>query len=260
MNFKKPLDNDSSNLINKAAGPSADVVGKSISSLFKVVCYPLLKVNAYMDEKIKLMEKETKEKVDKIPLENRDPSKIGLVLKTIEDSIYQLDSDDLRNMFSNLIASSVNKSRNEHLSPRFSTTLAQFSHGDAQFLKLLSQDITSKPSYRFILETNDGKIPMSDHYIATNIGSNSNTSWTSTVCNELSLDNLIASNIIKVNEDAWLAAPFYKKFYDSITKSTKFKTWEKSIKANNESYNCTIQKSYIEFTKFGIEFIKNVVN
>ena len=62
----------------------------------------------------------TSARLQNIPETNRDTSKRGLLMKIIEEAQYQISEEDLRTMFANLIAASVDNRKNTSISPRFS--------------------------------------------------------------------------------------------------------------------------------------------
>lgn len=262
---------DSQNLLpastlEELMNPAAKTLGKSVAGLVKLVCYPLLKVNALMDVKINLMEQSVKSNVNSIPIENRDPTKVGLALKALEDARYQLDSAELREMFATLISSSLDKTRNQYLSPRFSTVLSQFSPEDAKFLKEIAIDSSDKPAYRFRINLGPGKgvVTSNDHQIATKFDKGEDYAAINYACNELALDNLVASNIINVKNNEWLTKD--KDFFDYVLKSSDFISTKKAIEKdylkshNNKNILVDMEKDYIKFTTFGKKFIDAVIN
>lgn len=263
--------NDPQNLIPESTlaeflNPTATTLGKSMGGLVKRVFFPLVKLNAEMDEKINSMEQSVKNSVNNIPIENRDSTKMGLALKALEDSKYQLDSAELREMFATLISSSLDKTRNQYLSPRFSTALSQFSPEDAKFLKEIAVDVSDKPAYRFriSLSPGNGMVPLNDHYIVTNFDKDNDYVAINYACNELALDNLVALNIINVKDHEWRLKD--EAFFDYLLKSSDFISTKKAIEKhylksyNNKNIKVDIEKDYIKFTTFGKKFIDAVIN
>ena len=73
--------------------------------------------------------------LSQIPEDNRDASKLGLVLKAFEEAKYQLDGKELRNYFSNLVSSSVDGRKNSSITPRYASVLSQLGKDEATILK-----------------------------------------------------------------------------------------------------------------------------
>lgn len=120
--------------------PSATLIGKAVSGILHFVLDPLVRYNVVKDHDMELYTKEIIDKTEVIAQEDRDDSKIGLALKAVEDSKYQLESKELREMFSNLIASSVNRKTNNNVEPSFSSILKDLSVDDAVLLKKFSKE------------------------------------------------------------------------------------------------------------------------
>ena len=118
--------------------PSAELIGQALSGVLHYVLDPFVRKNIVKDHELKIFAKEINEKTKVISQEDRDDSRIGLALKAMEDSKYQLNSQELREMFSNLIAASVNRRVNDNVEPSFSSILKDFSTSDAVLLKKLS--------------------------------------------------------------------------------------------------------------------------
>ena len=120
--------------------PAADLIGQALSGVLHYVLDPFVRKNIVKDHELKIFAKEINEKTTVISQEDRDDSKIGLALKAMEDSKYQLNSQEIRDMFSNLIAASVNRKVNDNVEPSFSSILKDLSPKDAVLLKELSNE------------------------------------------------------------------------------------------------------------------------
>lgn len=118
--------------------PSANLVGQAVRGALHVVLDPFVRLNIVREKALKDFEEKVHSKNEAIPLENRDDSKIGLALKALEDSKYQLDSDVLREMFSNLITSTLDNRLNNSILPSFSSILKDMCPQDARLLMMFS--------------------------------------------------------------------------------------------------------------------------
>ena len=120
--------------------PAAELIGQALSGALHYVLDPFVRKNIVKNHELKIFAKEIDEKTAVILKEDRDDSKIGLALKAMEDSKYQLNSQEIRDMFSSLIAASVNRNINDNVEPSFSSILKDLSPKDAVLLKELSGD------------------------------------------------------------------------------------------------------------------------
>lgn len=118
----------------EALNPSANLIGQAFRGALHLVLDPFVKLNIIRDQSLKKFEETIQYKNEAIPLENRDISKVGLALKALEDSKYQLDSEQLREMFATLISSTLDNRTSSIVQPSFSTVLKDLSLEDAMIL------------------------------------------------------------------------------------------------------------------------------
>lgn len=128
------LDNESKHALTY---PAAKTLGLAADGLISIFCYPFLKARIFTQARLKQYQEETAVKINKIPEENRDSSKLGLVIKAIEESRYQLNEDDIRHMYVNLIASTVDNRKNVVVNPRLAMVVAQLGTKEAKLIREL---------------------------------------------------------------------------------------------------------------------------
>ena len=235
--------------------PTAKNIGDTLGDVSELILSPVSIVTTWADAHVKKFKQSIIDNVNKIPEEKRDPSKINLAMKTIEDSNYQINDDNLREMFAKLVAASIDKRNNQGLSPRFSNVLSQFGPEDAEFLMQIStNNLNSIPTVIFFSRTDDGSGHKDgDHFIAPD---KSTASWFQ---NELSLDSLVSLGIINQSDDDYLTHDTHKLFYDSAKKSPEFLSWSNLFTLPNTSSKPTIKKGFIEFTTFGKKLTQIVI-
>lgn len=88
-------------------------------------------------------EKELKEKISKIPKDKLVEPDIQIIAPALEASKYCAEKETLRNMFSTLIASSMNNDFNNITHPSYIEIMKHFSDFDAKLLVMIYQDDTS---------------------------------------------------------------------------------------------------------------------
>ena len=128
------------NLLNPASKSVGNALGTVCDSLFNLILMPLRKYNVIKENDLNDFKLKVESKSNEIPIENRDDSKIGLALKTIEDVRYQFDEEIMREMFANLLTATLDNRVNNDVIPIFSHLLANMSPGEAKLLKTLKEN------------------------------------------------------------------------------------------------------------------------
>lgn len=188
----------------KLLNPTAKIIGDSLAGIIGFVLSPLQKLHILNEQKLKQYQNEIQNKTDKIPESHRDPSKLGLALKAIEESKYQINEDELRNLFANLVSSSVDGRKNSSITPRFASVLSQLGKDEATILKKLnSQDRQATLGFLSLVDTQNKQV--------------SKITPTTLVWNRLdykldlekSLDILTSLGVITINYDRKIPGELY---------------------------------------------------
>jgi len=137
INLPDSLDNAVTNLTDKPT----QSIGQTISDLWQLVLGGRVALAA---EKQKLKyaqdleeyKKSLDAKVSAIPEEKQTVPPMQIAAQTLEDSQYCIESETLREMFSSLIANSMNIDYSRAIHPSFSKIIQQMSPLDAQMLKI----------------------------------------------------------------------------------------------------------------------------
>lgn len=130
-------------LITNVFGPATKSIGEGLGGVANYVMGPLRKLNVVSEKSYQDFVEKVNTKTESIPEENRDISKLGLSLKAVEDSRYQLENENMREYFANLLAGLVDNRKNQNSSPRFSTVLSELTTEEAQLLSRLYEDIST---------------------------------------------------------------------------------------------------------------------
>lgn len=220
--------------------PTAQSIGDAMGGAVKFILTPfrmlgIIGDQAYDDFKFKI----TKKSKD-IPLENRDSSKLGLVLKAIEESRYQLNEDLLREIYANLVVSSVDNRKNNKITPRYATALSQLGVDDVRFLqKLYFAESHIFPCGRLISKHDGSSAILTEPaYYPTNGSIAVHIAET--------LDILESLGLIKVFFDTWPSSDIYLQKYSEI--ESFLKSFHPSYLANNVE----LEKGYIKLSDFGL--------
>lgn len=117
--------------------PASNLIGQAFRGIAHKLLDPLVRYNIVKDAEINAFANNVRNKTDSVPIENRDASKLGLTYKAVEDSVYQLNAKELREMFSNLISATVDNRKNNYVKPSFSSILKDISPEDAKLFRFI---------------------------------------------------------------------------------------------------------------------------
>ncbi|GAA3632729.1 hypothetical protein GCM10022297_09670 [Lactobacillus hamsteri] len=117
--------------------PILGTLGKGISGILYWIFNKPIEYKAVKEQDLKNLLTEMAQKMKDVPEDCRDSSKFGLVLETLQHSVYQLNQEELRAMLANLVASLADKRKNSSITPRYIYILSQLGYNDAVFLREL---------------------------------------------------------------------------------------------------------------------------
>ncbi|KAF5440718.1 DUF4393 domain-containing protein [Pediococcus sp. EKM202D] len=251
--IKAGLDSLPESTVEKILNPTAQVLGDATGGLVRTLFSPLLMLNIYSKEKLEAFERNVHAKVNQIPNEYRDSSKLPEFLETLEKSKYKIGEDDIRIMFENLLSKTLDSRSNESITPRYSTVLSQLSSKDAIALNLINEIrddfsdttlINAIPISKVLRKVSDstGSVDMSGPVILS-----SNQIFSSYT---MELDNLQGLGIIDINFKSWLSDESFEKVYASFETSSFFDFFYNSFGESDDS-TIVSKKGVIKFTAFG---------
>ena len=107
-------------------------ISEGLAGIFAYVFQKPRKYNVVTEIELEQLAKSTREKFQNTPLENQNFSNIKFVGKILEDSIYQLDNEVFRDIYSSLISSSCDRSK--VVKPYYSSIIREMSNDDALLL------------------------------------------------------------------------------------------------------------------------------
>lgn len=143
-------------LITNIFGPASTSIGQGLGGIANFVMGPLRRLNITSEKSYQDFVEKINTKTDEIPPENRDITKLGLSLKTMEDSRYQLEDEEMREYFANLLAGLVDNRKNQKASPRFSTILSELTTKDANILSKI-YTLTAVPTANIRVQRPNGE-------------------------------------------------------------------------------------------------------
>lgn len=241
------LDNLPVEPINKLLNPIADSLGQGIGSIFYWAFQKPIKFKIIKEVELQDLANKTSSRLQNIPEANRDTSKRGLLMKIIEEAQYQISEEDLRTMFANLIAASVDSRKNASISPRFSFILSQLSAKDAKALQIIhNQPYHQLPLGYLDYKNEDGRFKISP-YLALTCNNEELFSF------EESFESLASLGLLTIYQDRWLVSTEYTTRYNRMKHILKNRFYDTRVTDTN---NLEFKKGSIVVTSFGESFLR----
>lgn len=237
--------------------PIAKSAGRGSSSILNIITYPFNSLNITLEnrltEKAAILEKAVEQKLKKI--QERDSYtdvNAGMAIKAIENSRYSLDSEILREYFSELIANSFDRDKSDKLSPVFATILSNLSEADALFLRQLKNSDNPKflaiSSLSFVDDQHNNYKFKKDLLL-----------WGFNSIEESgpTLNILESFGLITINRTQWLTSRHYPELYKSVEDTMWFSDAQDQL--NHKFKSVEHNDGFIEVTPLGKSFIEMVV-
>lgn len=245
----------SSGVLEKAyddlAHPTAKSVGNTLSLIPRTIGVWLGKWEKWVingEESIRLTAEAVREKAAKIPEEKLTEPEPYVAIPAVQQLSYCYDSEELRNMYANLLVSSMNKDTKQTVHPSFVDIIKQMTPDEARVLKKISPKSSFIPliDLQVKMGSDRGYISILRNY--TNIGDD--------ICENPQkisayIENLDRLKLISILEDTHLAD---KELYKPLEDSLGFLAYKTLPLSEGQEFN-TKQKSFY-ITAFGRTFIK----
>lgn len=233
--------------------PTARNVGQALGTLSSTLNVFLAPISwaVYGFEQIDAVVKEKlKDKLSNTPIEALKEPEPNIVIPAYEALRYSLDKDQLKEMYINLIAYSMQYNTSDKVHPAFVEVVKQLSIFDSELLKKIFGNSTTIPKLKIRLQKGEHNYAGFDsHSIVISpkyYGVPFLDKYT------LSLENLERLKIISIEHDNELLTP---NIYDDLISLVDVESLSKAH-PNNPYVN--IIKGHISLTKFGKEFVNSV--
>lgn len=245
--------------LNEAAGnlanPLTKSVGQTMADIWDIVFggvgelaerTRLLRVH-----KLEQFKAELEGKVESIPPEKLVPPDTQVVAGALDDARYCVEKDELRQMFSNLIAASLNSDTVHDVHPSFSNIIRRMSPFDANLLLKFKNDYR-KPIVHYVLRMESGgTLPFLKNVISSELHDDilQQESRSLEVLKSLGLIDIdFSQHFVKdSNYDALLSNPLYVALKNSPEKV-------RTIRPNIIGIDCL--KGIVTLTDLGSQFLK----
>lgn len=238
---------------NAALKPTAKSLGNAAGTLFdagfNLILTPLRKYNIRKEQELTDYADKINNHLSTIPEQNRDSSKMNLVLKAVDDSKYRLDEEEMREAFARLIAKGMDNRANTSFYPAYSDILSNMSVEEAAVLQKIYTNLGSSIPTDAPVAT-DNKTSSTRHFAPK--AYIFDDAYTGNESYNVAIDLLLHSGLIKVHEDAQLTHEHYAKQYEIFEKQTKSSA---SILSNIQpNEHLDFNKGYITLSDFGKSF------
>lgn len=186
------------------------------------------------------------EKVVNIPPEKLQEPKLSILGPALEASKFYIEEEEIREMFANLIAASMNSDYNNYIQHSFVEIIKQLTPHDAKLFKSFISSTYPCCNIRLIeKEKTSGYYLFRNFFIADSFPNHEE--------NAISLVNLQKQGLILFEEDYILSEEnLYKPFTDSDYFKEQTHLYE--ITPGYENYELTIKKGAFHITKLGEVF------
>ncbi len=192
-------------------------VGSTVIDFFhNFILYPLQKYNIYAEYKLQNYKDELVKKANKIPKESLILPRVNIFGPTLEGLKYNLDEQYIKDMFTNILISDMDSTKQSKVLPAYIDIVRQLSKDDAIFLKSLKEcssyvrgffciELHNKDKY-ILLEYSDNNGKLSDFNIIK--------------LNSIVIDNLIRLRLIEIPDRVFVNQKVYDKMYELLHQPT----------------------------------------
>lgn len=242
--------------VENLTGPITKNIGQTIGDLFYLVFggipYRADMKRIQRSVKLKEFEAEVRSAAESIPTEHRKDPDLQIAGQALQQSLFCIEHESLRDMFTKLIAASMDSRKEKYLYPCFAQIISQFSPLDAQNIKLFNAHNTL-PIARIVIANNDTtayKNVKENIFLANPLENDYNRQ-------AISIASLIRSGIIDISYDEYLTEKnAYTPFYDCEL----FKTIVALETIRSDNTTVVIKPGIVHLTPLGTAFVKAVIS
>lgn len=234
------------NLYDDTIHPTAKESGKTLSLIPKTINAALVPLRQWIAKKEYNMA-ET-EKLLAYKLEHLDPEKIVspepyVAVPALQAISYSMDNSQLRNLYANLIANSMNVDIKDSVHPSFVEIIKQLSPLDAQVFDIICNNTVNPMIHIKRVKTKgNGSIYLTKNITLLNITTEDLLS--------ISIDNLERLNLIEIPYGAsYTTESLYQPFFNLNI----YKNYEQAY-ATSTDYKIDVDKRVINVTNMGRSF------
>lgn len=233
-------------LYDDALKPTAQESGDVLAIVprtIKAALAPLRQWIAQKEYNVAETEKLLAKKLENIDTEKIVTPESYVAVPAIQAISYSMDSEELRNLYANLLAKSMNVDTKNFVHPSFVEIIKQLSPLDAKVLKAIMEREVN-PCINLRYENPQGTY----NSIMTNV---TDFHFASQALISISIDNLQKQNLIHIPYDAHYSNEY---LYDAIIQSDFYKEQEACHPERPDGFKFTHEKKMISKTNLGQSF------
>ncbi len=233
---------------NDVGKPILSTVGSILSLPLKLVDAALNPIKAWIDRRNANYEKTKKllaEKLKDVKEENIVTPESYVAVPALQQLEYSYDSEELREMYANLLASAMNKEVKEYVHPSFADIIKQLSPDDAKAIEVLRW-FDKCPLVNFKLKNQKDR---GFHILVNNYCIDLEKIYGNKDKMSASLKNLQRLGIIDLRFDQFIHGDT---IYEKITEDELFLHYKNTFE--NDNYRLELEKGFVELTSFGKSF------
>lgn len=204
--------------------------------------------DAEIDKAIREAADSVEEKIESIPEEQRQAPPLNIYGPAVQALGYTIDNSELREMFANLIAASMDSERVAGAHPSFVDIIRQITSDEAKILKLLSvkqHDVVGH--VKFHVQPGDGSYT----YIHKNVSTLPSRSG----CTHLDMGTVYISNLLRLG----LVDVPVNWWYSDSTLYAELEAWFSEWKKEYNEGAVSLEKATIRLTALGLQFVRTCI-
>ena len=201
------------------------------------------------ERSIELTKQAVQEKLVRIPEEKLSEPEPNIAIPAIQQLSYCYDCEELRNMYANLLVTSMNVDTKSSAHPAFVDIIKQLTPDEAKFIKSLNCSYQFYPLVDIIAENKKNSF----HYLLKNFTVRKLAELSCPDCISTYIENLSRLSIIEIHESTFVTDT---RVYDEIENTEKISSL---LKANEDGYTTRLNKKSYTVTDFEMSFISACV-
>lgn len=241
------IDNAVDNLLDKPTNTIGQIISDCMFLVFGGLSQKAALKRLKYEDELKKFSKELEDKIEEIPDEKRLEPNIQVVCTALDNMRFCVDEQELRNLFSSLIANSINSDKAQGVHPSYGEVIKQLTSFDAKVFKWLVSKKTIPTIRMKITIKNESKyLTVPIIYLESTFDNSDGL--------QITLDNLSRLKLIELKLEHRYAD---EKIYEIVKNSEELICDRKKVEENLED-NQSIEYEYgqIQITHFGLNFFK----
>lgn len=233
--------------------PAAENTGKVLALLPQAiysVLLPLRKWILYRDAQFEAVEQLLAKKLETVPPDQIVPPEPHVAVPALNAISYSMDSEELRNMYANLLSSSMSKGKKEYVHPSYVEIIKQLSPDEARIIRFMESFRSAIPAIKLREDfgNNAGGVDRSAWFtqlykLVTDL--EVKDEWRIAVY----VDNLVRLQLLRIPDERYLVD---EQQYVAVENDPIILSIKNSPLSPGHSWSVT--KGYIEMTVFGNAF------